>query len=830
MKTAYFTICSANYLPYARTLAESVATYEPGVDFYCFLMDDVVGRLDLVDIGFKCIEARHIGCENFYDMASRYTVMEMNTAIKPFCFQWLFEKMDYGAAAYIDPDIILTSRLDELHSAFGCGAAIVLTPHSLLPLNDGKDPDDVRLMRTGAYNLGFCGVRNSNDGRGMLKWWGDHLLGDCVVDLDNGLFVDQKFCDLVPCYFDAVSILRHPGYNVAYWNLLHREVKYAAGAGWTCNGEALRFFHFSGVVPGDPFVFSKHQDRFTVNDIGDVRLLLEYYLGRLTHHSYWMGEDLAKVPYAYATYANGLPYKDFMRRTYSQVYLPAARTYESAFKCDFAHQLMLAPDIDQQDSEYPVTRLMHLVWQGRTDLQKVFDLHHRGGQAGLFNWFIHAAGREHGLPEELLRETKDIGGSDPTLPSPRTTMAEINEESFLSSTFSGARRFAAQRKVPPNKSNALGMIGYFKTENGLGSAVRANYEAACEAGLDVEAFSIPAPGFESRLEFPAAVDHRSPTGDCVIIHVNADRVSKIGSEIDPRSLRGCHRIGYWAWELPVMPLEWIGAFNHIDEVWAPSQFAADAFASRTSKPVKVIPHPVAVSSPLSVQTARDSHGLPHDRFIFLAAFDLNSYIARKNPFAVVAAFSDAFQPTSESPILVLKLHGRHHRNSNFTRLMALVSKNPNIIVLDRVLDDFEINSLQWACDAFVSLHRSEGFGLWIAECMARGKPCIVTDFSGNTDFAVADTCLPIGYSMVPVRAGEYPYGEGQWWADPEHDHAVDAMRMLALNSVFYARIGENARLRISDVLRPSRIGLMIRSRIFGARAEMLNLPPVTIQN
>jgi hypothetical protein len=174
------------------------------------------------------VETRNVGCSHHFDMAARYSIMEMNTAVKPFCFEWLFRDQGFDRAVYIDPDILLVAPLRELTQAFDGGAAIVLTPHSLLPLDDGKDPDDIRLMRTGAYNLGFCGVASSSSGARFLAWWGQHLIDDCIVDLENGIFVDQKFCDLVPCYFEDTVVLRHPGYNVAYWNLNGRRVARAS--------------------------------------------------------------------------------------------------------------------------------------------------------------------------------------------------------------------------------------------------------------------------------------------------------------------------------------------------------------------------------------------------------------------------------------------------------------------------------------------------------------------------------------------------------------------------------------------------------------------------
>jgi glycosyltransferase involved in cell wall biosynthesis len=825
MRTAYFTICSVNYLAYARTLAESVARQDCGVEFICFLVDEVRGRFDCNELGFRVVETKDVGCPWHFDMAARYSVMEMNTAIKPFCFEYLFRN-GVDRAAYIDPDIIVVSPLTELHEAWDAGASIVLTPHSLTPLDDGKDPDDVRLMRTGAYNLGFGGVRRTPAGEAFVAWWGRHLLNDCIVDLENGIFVDQKFCDLAPCYFDGTFILRHPGYNVAYWNLLGRTVTRDADGTWRANGELLRFFHFSGVVPGDRTVFSKHQDRFTVYDIGEAKLLLEHYLDRLDVHAKLDGEVLAKLPYVYATFRDGTPLTDFMRRAYRAARPPAPLSYEKAFEPDHAPYVMLAPEVKQEPG-VPITRLMMEVYNGRRDVQTAFPLGSPEGRRGLVQWFLSSATREHRIPACIIESTRELLAPD------RLTKGGIVLSTDAESVPAELRgdRWVAQRRLPGSMPADLAMIGYFTAENGLGSALRANYRAARDVGLRVDAFALPSNGFESKVPFPHLSTKPVPDGDCVLLHVNADSAHTVANHLDPRALRGRHRIGYWAWELPILPIEWIGAFDHVDEVWVPSRFTQEAVAARSKKPVIVVPHPIILPEAprRPIAELRAEFGLPPDRFLFLTAFDLNSYINRKNPFAVLEAFEHAF-PVDDSagPMLVVKLHGRAHRNRDWNRLMTMVQRNRNVRLIDGVLPVQAIDDLQWACDSFVSLHRSEGFGLWIAECMGRGKPCIVTDFSGNTDITDSGCTLSVGFSMTLVGKEEYPFGAGQWWAEPDLSSAVDAMRLVVRDSSARERIGAAAQVRVRRDLASTTIGRLIRRRLFGARAELIDLPPVLV--
>ena len=151
-----------------------------------------------------------------------------------------------------------------------------------------------------------------------------------------------------------------------------------------------------------------------------------------------------------------------------------------------------------------------------------------------------------------------------------------------------------------------------------------------------------------------------------------------------------------------------------------------------------------------------------------------------------------------------------------------------IKIVDATLAEDEVEELQWACDAFVSLHRSEGFGLWIAECMAKGKPCIVTNYSGNVDFCSTGNCVPVGFTMVPVRKDQYPHGEGRWWADPDEDEAIEAMRSLHAQSDLRHQLGKVAQQTIADKLSLSGIGKVIARRLYEARAESIRLPELVV--
>ena len=205
------------------------------------------------------------------DFLFQYNVLELNTAVKPWALQHLLER-GHEQVFYIDPDIQIHQPLREVQELLSQGADIVLTPHLLTPMTDEGHPSELDIRRAGTYNLGFCAVRDTPNTRRYLSWWQGKLRRNCVVDHDRGVFVDQSWVDLAPGLFDNVAILRHPGYNAAYWNLAQREAHATTPiqpAPGVVNGQPLVFFHFSGLNPLDPHKLSKHQSRFTLDTVGD---------------------------------------------------------------------------------------------------------------------------------------------------------------------------------------------------------------------------------------------------------------------------------------------------------------------------------------------------------------------------------------------------------------------------------------------------------------------------------------------------------------------------------------------------------------------------------
>lgn len=269
-----FSISARNYIPYAQTLFATIRNHHPDAKLYLALADSDAG-LDRESFDFEVLNLTSLLEPRVWAMAERYNVTEFNTSIKPFVFRRLIEEHPGANICYFDPDIMLFSPIEEVLDAFRSGAQAVMTPHILEPI-DHPWFRDQQMLNFGVYNLGFLGVRATPAIADIMRWWGDRLEHQCVIDLPNGLFVDQKWADLLPSYVDDVHVLRHPGYNVAYWNMLQRHITYDSGR-WLVNEKPLRFMHFSGADITQPATFSRHAQHFNHNNIGDAKYLLELY-------------------------------------------------------------------------------------------------------------------------------------------------------------------------------------------------------------------------------------------------------------------------------------------------------------------------------------------------------------------------------------------------------------------------------------------------------------------------------------------------------------------------------------------------------------------------
>jgi glycosyltransferase involved in cell wall biosynthesis len=365
------------------------------------------------------------------------------------------------------------------------------------------------------------------------------------------------------------------------------------------------------------------------------------------------------------------------------------------------------------------------------------------------------------------------------------------------------------------QGSGMNIIGYLRSEAGVGQSSRLCAASARAAGLNTSLvdFSLFSPSRAKDSTFEELISNRNPY-PFNVFHINADQTPVAYDYLGQAFFAGHYNIGYWHWELPAFPKEWLGSYDYVDEVWAPTQFVLDALAPTARKPVFRIPHGIAFRP--SPNASRKQFGLPENAYLFLMMYDILSYQARKNPEAVVHAFAEAFRG-SPSVTLVIKTMNVDKRCSQYAALCEILADIPNAVILDRTLSRQEIYDLESVCDSFISLHRSEGFGLGLAESMYLGKPVIGTNWSGNVDFMDATNSCPVDYQLVSLTQDHGPYKQGQIWAEADVDHAAWYMQKLVEDPAFRKRIALAGQATIQRDFSPVAVGRQYARRLEAIR-------------
>jgi hypothetical protein len=228
--------------------------------------------------------------------------------------------------------------------------------------------------------------------------------------------------------------------------------------------------------------------------------------------------------------------------------------------------------------------------------------------------------------------------------------------------------------------------------------------------------------------------------------------------------------------------------------------------------------------PPIVPYSRERLGLP-DGYLFLFMFDLHSVIERKNPIAVIDAFRTAFAPGSGAS-LVVKCINRESKPDEYDRLRLAARGHPDVHLIDRYVSAQEKDAMVAASDCYVSLHRSEGFGLTPAEAMYLGKPVIATGYSGNLEYMTAHNSYLVDYAMKPIGSGHDPYPPDGEWADPDLDHAARLMRAVVENRAEAERRGRQAALDIRAGFSAGAAGETMERRLKQVRSLVDTHEPV----
>ncbi|HWT91944.1 MAG TPA: glycosyltransferase family 4 protein, partial [Solirubrobacteraceae bacterium] len=354
--------------------------------------------------------------------------------------------------------------------------------------------------------------------------------------------------------------------------------------------------------------------------------------------------------------------------------------------------------------------------------------------------------------------------------------------------------------------------GFLRGGLGLGQAARLYVAALQDAGVPVRTLSV-----DPRMPDVAGAKLKTidfadleAEGDLPfnLVCVNAPELPAFAADAGPAFFEDRYTIGVWAWETDVVPATWDPAFGLVDEIWVYSTYVQEILSRVSPVPVIRVPLPIVTPDP---RGAKVSFPLP-DAFTFLFMFDFYSTLQRKNPLGLVEAFKRAFAP-GEGPHLVLKSFNGDYKPDRVLRLRTAAEGRPDIHIVDTFIPEQERAALMAACDCYVSLHRSEGFGLTLGEAMALGKPVVATGYSANLDFMSPANSYLVDHTMTQVGPeGENYPAEGQW-AEPDLDHAAALLREVWEDQEKARARGARAQEEIAEHFSIHAVGSLAHQRL-----------------
>lgn len=376
-----------------------------------------------------------------------------------------------------------------------------------------------------------------------------------------------------------------------------------------------------------------------------------------------------------------------------------------------------------------------------------------------------------------------------------------------------------------NRPLKVAFYGPWNYDNGLGSASRAIIGALRKSGVRLNLHPIKKPFHIHKPLTPPvdAFDFGGPA-DIAVVHLNPDSWFLLTDEQRDAIRHARKRIGYWVWEMGHIPEAWRHDFSSVDRIWTPSTYCAELFAAENEAPVDVIPHPVPVLPLPQVDRAAvlERIGLGPEARVILFVFDGSSYLVRKNPAALVRAFS-ASGLARQGWALVLKTKHLMDRPEEGAAFHDLAEMTDGVVLIDRAISVDELQQLWAVADIFASPHCSEGFGLTIAEAMAAGKKVVATDFGGSRDYLDASTGYPVKARPWSLSEDHGHYTKGGVWARIDEPALAAALRKAAEE---HDDIGDRARARIAERLSYTRVGELIASSLRETLTGRGGLPPI----
>lgn len=765
------TVVPAARLPMADVLARSYLRHHPDHDFVVAVIDQAPAAAPDCPYVIAGTDGWEVSEADLLRLATCYSASDLCAALVPFLLTSLLAR--YPVVTFLGSEALVLGSFDDVVRRANESGVVVLPRVDGMP-SSGADEG-------GVYDSGFLTV--GQGAKPVLDEWRGQVvrLPDVALPASR---IGPPSIDGIPAisHFD---VLRDPGMGAAYWNLLERPLGETSTGAVTAAGEPLKLFNFSGYDPETPWLLSAHCADWPPVLLSESSLLSKLcddYRARLLESGYQPG---TAATYRFGTLGDGTAITEAMRRLF-QAEWHAAQDVRNAGRRPASRSRVEVPPHPFGDDESaafirwlrspssPVesaaglNRLTTWLWRSRIDLQVAFPDPVGKNAADFRRWC-----RTHGAAEESLP-----AWCQPEEPEPPTE---------------------------PVDELGVNIVGYLTAGLGLGQMGRIVHDVAQRSGVPVSSVS-EEQSLNTDAALPELASSGHPAFPISIFAVNADYTESVLAT-HPDTGYGRYRIGLWAWELEDFPERLHEGFAHVDEVWTVSEFCRDAIAKHAPVPVRTFPVPVVDPGPPTPAPIGPGAAI---RFLYL--FDFNSTGARKNPWGLVAAFHLAF-PRSADVRLVLKATNGDRHPADRERLLRAIGGDHRITLIEDYISDADLGELYRSCHAYVSLHRSEGFGLTVAEAMAHARPVIATDYSSTTELLDDTAGWPIAYRMTAVGPGAAPYPPDGRWADPDLHAAARAMREVADDPTRAARLGLAARERILRTRPMSAAEAWVRERL-----------------
>lgn len=674
------------------------------------------------------------------------------------------------SAAYVAVDALVHGPLAELEAALERFDVAL----AALPASEGEDGVDDR----GTVNRRLIAVRDGAFARDLLGGWPRWAEPERDDEEPFDVNAVQRYLDRAAATAGQVGVIDDPGYALNGPTLPDHRVTAAADGALLVDGRPLRHLDLHGFdwdrahvlpsLPGRPARMAEHPALAPV---------LEDYAQALVA----AGVEKAAGRPAVATHDHRRRPLDVLRRGWARAAHAHGELDTDPATNAGTEQLAAWLSVPAtRGSGAGLTRQHELIWESRIDLRGAYPQLDGPDGPGFAGWLGAYGEAQCGLTADELPEGVERPGD-----------AEDSPDDDL--------------------AWGVNVAGFFRSELGLGEAARllvAGLDAASIPALPVQGQLVPPCRQEAEFTFGAPDSAPYPIN---IVCMNGDAIEPFSREAGKGFFTDRHTIALWWWELQgAFPESWRDAFEHIDEVWVATQHIYDAIAPHSPVPVMKVPMPVTMPRPRAF--TRTELGLPEDGFVFLYVYDYHSTSARKNPVGLVKAFRQAF-PVGSGAKLVLKCINAENMAEHHDEVLLAIGDDPDITVIDRYVTADEKNGLIAACDCYVSLHRSEGFGLTPAEAMVLGKPVVATRYGGTLDFMTDENSFLVDHGWTTVGPEAHPYPEDARWAEPDLDHAAALMRRVFEDPEEARRRGRRAQRDMADNHSPAAAGAAMRVRL-----------------